>query len=259
MMTIAGSDNSGGAGIQADIKTATMLGGYASSVITALTAQNTQGVSDVMPVPSDFVQKQMLTVFNDLKPDVIKIGMLMNADIVHVVADMLDHYHDIPVILDPVLCSSSGKVLLEQDAIKALKTRLFPRCLVITPNLSELKVLSGLPISSIKTALACAHELLAQNAQAVLVKGGHACITEQVTDVVVTKERTEKYALPHIHTHAGHGTGCTLASALASFVATGYNIFDSTEQAKLYMHNALKYAPKIGSGTAPLCHNFEIL
>ena len=259
MMTIAGSDNSGGAGIQADIKTATMLGGYASSVITALTAQNTQGVSDVMAVPADFVHKQIVTIMHDMKPDVIKIGMLMNAEIVNIVADMLEKYPDIPVVLDPVLCSSSGKALLEDDAVATLKTRLFSRCMVITPNLAELKLLSGLPISSIKTALACAHELLEQNANAVLVKGGHACVTADVTDVMITKDRTEKYSLPHIHTHAGHGTGCTLASALASFIATGYNLFDSTEQAKLYMHNALKYAPKIGSGTAPLCHNFKIL
>lgn len=258
-LTIAGSDNSGGAGLQADIKTATVLGGYAASAVTAITVQDRFGVKKCQHVDAALVSEQILSVLTDRQIDVIKIGMLGCADIVKKVANILEDYPDITVILDPVLAASDGAALLDEDAIDILKKRLMPRAYVITPNLPELRILSGIKISSVKTALAAGQKLLEDGAQNLLLKGGHACITEEVTDILLTPEGSHKFSLPYLETQAGHGTGCTLASALGCYLAKGHALIDAVRMAKEYVYKTLQNAPVSGKGTDPLCHNFIML
>lgn len=250
LLTIAGSDSGGGAGIQADIKTTTILGGFATSAITALTAQNTCGVSDIHPVPIHFIQAQIQSILSDIDIHVIKSGMLFSVNIIELVANMLPPC--IPYILDTVMIAKGGAKLLQDTAIDAMKQSLFPKALIITPNLPELQALAG--GTSINHA-----EMLINNygCQAVLIKGGHAD-TDKVTDILVTKETSYQFTLPRIITQAGHGTGCTLSAALACYLAQGFILKDAVEKSKKYVYDALQAALPIGKGCYPLNHNYMI-
>jgi hydroxymethylpyrimidine/phosphomethylpyrimidine kinase len=251
VLTIAGSDSGGGAGIEADIKTITALGGYALTTITAVTAQNTLGVFGVHTMPADFVRLSMKTVLDDIGADAIKLGMLANADIIEAVAAGLPG--GVPLILDPVMVATSGAVLLPDDAIAAMLTRLLPRAAIITPNLPEAAKLTGLPVNTAAERIAAGQKLLALGAAAALIKGGHG--TENtITDTFVTPTGVQIFTHSRIATRNTHGTGCTLAAAIATGLAQNLPIADAITRACAYLQNAIATAPGFGAGHGPVNH-----
>jgi hydroxymethylpyrimidine/phosphomethylpyrimidine kinase len=257
VLTIAGSDSGGGAGIQADLKTISALGCYGHSVITALTAQNTVGVWGIHPVPSDFVRQQLEAVLSDIGADCVKIGMLFSAGIVDAVAETLQKFQIRSVVLDPVMISTSGNYLLETDAIDRLKTKLFPLTTVLTPNLAEAEALVGRHIRTIADMEAAARQLAQLGCQAVLVKGGHL-EAEQSTDVLYESfsGQLSHYSAPRIETNNTHGTGCTLSSAIAAYLAQGLELAPAIGEAKTYLQQALQQgqAYRLGQGYGPVHH-----
>ncbi len=260
VLVIGGSDSGGGAGIQADLKTITVLGGYAMSAITALTAQNTLGVSEVMGVPARFVAAQIDAVLSDLGADVIKTGMLYNASVAATVAERCAKLApQTQLIVDPVMVSSSGHELLSREGREVLLDQLLPRAALITPNLPEASLLTGLDIRSVADLGRAADALLALGASAVLVKGGHL-EGDQVVDLLRTADGDEVYFDDErIQTRSTHGTGCTLASAIAAGVAEGLTLRDAVAQARDFVRGALQNAPGLGRGTGPLNHAFAML
>jgi hydroxymethylpyrimidine/phosphomethylpyrimidine kinase len=255
-VTIAGSDSGGGAGMQADLKTFSALGVYGASVITALTAQNTQGVQGIHDVPITFIGQQMASVFDDLAVTAVKIGMLSQARIIETVAAGLDRAGAETVVLDPVMVATSGDRLLAVDAVEALREILMPRALVITPNLQEAAVLTGRPVAADETAMRIqGEELLDRGARAVLVKGGHGSGDESV-DLLVEHSGVTRFAGPRIATRHTHGTGCTLSAAIAAGLAKGMTLTEATRQAKTYLTAALQAGRrlKIGKGAGPVHH-----
>ncbi|MFO1388277.1 bifunctional hydroxymethylpyrimidine kinase/phosphomethylpyrimidine kinase [Cellvibrio sp.] len=257
-MTIAGSDSGGGAGIQADLKTFAALGVYGCSAISSLTAQNTQGVQGVFPVPPEFVQAQIKSVLSDIKVGAIKTGMLATADIIQAVAESLAE-NQIPLVLDPVMVATSGDRLLAEDAISTLINRLIPRATILTPNLLEAAALLAAPVaSSIAEMELQARSLLAMGAQAVLVKGGHGSGYD-ATDLLLTSTGVELFSAQRIDTKNTHGTGCTLASAIAAGLAKNLSSRDAVAQAKDYLHNALLHSNEltIGQGSGPVHHFYK--
>ncbi|MBL4817766.1 MAG: bifunctional hydroxymethylpyrimidine kinase/phosphomethylpyrimidine kinase [Deltaproteobacteria bacterium] len=258
ILTIAGSDSGGGAGIQADIKTASSLGCYSTSAITALTAQNTRGVYDVFPVSPQFVVEQIERILDDIGTDAIKIGMLHSAEIIEAVARCLRRFEGIPIVLDPVMVSQSGNPLLESDAVWALREYLFPQCTLITPNLHEARELVGdrSPEESAKL-------ILSMGPKAVLLKGGHGnpSTHPQATDYLVEEHRSAYFSAPWIETKNTHGTGCTLSAAIAVYLAQDYELFEAVSHGKKYLNQALQKGSKmeIGQGSGPLCHHWRIL
>ena len=256
-VTIAGSDSSGGAGIQADIKTMTALGVYAESVITALTAQNTIGVQGVVATDPAFVSLQMESVFSDIVPDAVKIGMLPSAGIVTAVADGLHAHQARNVVLDPVMVATSGAALSADEAVRALGERLLPLADVVTPNIPEAEVLSGRSIVSRADREAAAHAIQARGARAVLVKGGHG--RGDADDVLLTAEGTVTwFSQERIATDNTHGTGCTLSSAIASYLARGVDLVEAVERAKRYLTGALVHDEHLGRGSGPVNHRWQI-
>lgn len=255
-LTIAGSDSSGGAGIQADIKTFSALGVYGASAITALTAQNTRGVDDVMAVPPEFVLAQMRSVASDLKVGAIKIGMLATAPIIEAVAEGLDDFPGVPVVLDPVMVATSGDRLLDEDAVEALRDRLMPRATLITPNLREGAVLLGEPAESREQMLEGRAERLRDlGAKAVLLTGGES-IAETALDIFVDENGVQRIEAPRVETENTHGTGCTLSSAIAAELAKGESLDKAVKIAKLYVTAAIIAADEIavGQGRGPVHH-----
>jgi hydroxymethylpyrimidine/phosphomethylpyrimidine kinase len=255
-LTIAGSDSGGGAGIQADLKTFAALGVYGASAITALTAQNTQGVDAVLAVPPDFVRAQIWAVARDLQVGAIKIGMLATAPVIGAVADGLADFQSVPVVLDPVMVAASGDKLLDDDAVATLRARLLPLATLITPNLPEAAAL--LDTSEARNEQEMSEQgtaLLAIGARAVLVKGGHLR-SEQAVDLLVTAGGVERFAAPRIDTRNTHGTGCTLSSAIAAELAKGASLRDAVAEAKAYLTEALAHADElsIGKGRGPVDH-----
>ena len=256
VLTIAGSDSGGGAGIQADIKTITMHGCYAMSVITALTAQNTLGVSGILEVPPEFVAKQLDAVFPDLKPDAVKIGMVSSAALAQIIAEKLKEYRPQHLVIDPVMISTSGHRLLRQDAMDALTAELLPLADVLTPNLPEAETLTGMTIRDIP-AMRKAAQLLAEKFDAaVLVKGGH--LTDTATDVLCENGKVTELPAVRIDTANTHGTGCTLSAAIASNLSKGMSVMVSTCAAKSYLAAALRAGFDIGEGSGPLLHNYHL-
>jgi len=251
VLTIAGSDSGGGAGIEADIKTITALGGYACTAITAVTAQNTLGVQGIHAIPAALVKLCITAVLSDIGADAIKIGMLTNADIIHAVADCLPA--GIPVVLDPVMVATSGAVLLPEDAIAALRERLIPRATLITPNLPEAAKLTGLSLQSPDDHAAAGQALLRMGAAAALIKGGHA-IGEVVTDTLVQSSGVTTFSHPRLATRNTHGTGCTLAAAIAAGLAQGMSLTDAIRRARTYLQAAIATAPGFGTGHGPVNH-----
>lgn len=263
VLIIAGSDSGGGAGIQADIKTVTALGGYAATAITALTAQNTQGVFGIHEVPAGFVAKQIRLVLDDIGADVIKTGMLHNAEVIRAVVDTLADYPGIQLIVDPVMVAKGGAPLLQNDAMELLVRRLMPRAVLVTPNVPEAELIAGsigcsLRIEDCRDMEKLGRQLLATGCKAVLVKGGHLDGGE-VTDVLIESGKLQdasckSFSSPRIDTIHTHGTGCTLASAIATGLAQGMSLADSVMRAREYVQTAIKTAPGFGKGHGPLNH-----
>ncbi|MBM3376929.1 MAG: bifunctional hydroxymethylpyrimidine kinase/phosphomethylpyrimidine kinase [Betaproteobacteria bacterium] len=274
VLTIAGSDSSGGAGIQADIKTISALGGYAASAITALTAQNTQGVQAIEPASLDILKSQIESVFEDLPVAAVKIGMLHSPEVVQLVADCLAHFRPKHVVLDPVMIATSGDVLVHPSAVKALVERLFPLASLITPNLDEAAHLLGRPLKTIADMEMAGDALIAKGAQAVLIKGGHLppSAHADIVDLLVERSAadpshasTQSASIVHrfeksrILTQNTHGTGCSLSSAIATHLAHGEPLPQAVRLAQDYVHQGLLQAQsmQLGSGSGPINHFFQ--
>lgn len=254
-LTIAGSDCSGGAGIQADLKTMMANGVYAMSVITALTAQNTMGVSGIMEVPKEFLKKQLDAVFTDIKPDAVKIGMVASADLIHVIAERLSFYQPEYIVVDPVMVSTSGSRLIEEDAVNALCEELLPMATVMTPNIPETEVLTGTSIDSKEKMEQAAQALYKKYKTAVLCKGGHSIA--DANDYLYAKDGGKWFANKRIDNENTHGTGCTLSSAIASYLARDFELTDAIAKAKEYISGALADGMDLGQGSGPLNHAFR--
>lgn len=254
VLIVAGSDSGGGAGIQADIKTVTALGGYAATAVTALTAQNTRGVFGIHDVPPAFVALQMRLVLEDIGADCIKIGMLHRVDVVDAVCEVLRTLGaGIPVVADPVMVAKGGDPLLAADATEALRSRLLPRATLATPNLPEAAALVGSADGDSEPE-ALAEQVLALGPGAVLVKGGHGAGRAVVDVLAIRNERMRRYEHARIDTPHTHGTGCTLASAIATGIAQGLDIPAAVERARAYVREAIATAPGYGHGHGPLNH-----
>jgi hydroxymethylpyrimidine/phosphomethylpyrimidine kinase len=255
-VTIAGSDSGGGAGIQADLKTFSALGVYGASVVTALTAQNTRGVTGIHDVPGDFIAAQIDAVFSDLKVGAVKIGMLSQPAAIRAVAAGLKRWQQTLVVLDPVMVAASGDRLLAADAIDGLKRELFPRALIVTPNLPEAAALLDAPLATSEAEMqAQAERLLALGAKTVLIKGGHARGPESV-DLLVSPTAVARLVAERVATANTHGTGCTLSSAIAAGLAKGQRLAEAVSDAKQYVTEAIRAADNlaIGAGHGPVHH-----
>jgi hydroxymethylpyrimidine/phosphomethylpyrimidine kinase len=262
VLVIAGSDSGGGAGIQADLKTIMALGGFAMTALTALTAQNTRRVSAVLPVPPDFLRAQIDTVMADIGADAIKTGMLPDIASIEAVADFIAALTvTLPFVMDPVMVATSGDRLQSEEALHALKTRLIPMATVITPNIPEAELLLGTRIADEADQRRAAEALLALGAGAVLVKGGHLA-GERVTDILATRGATSARLVAmtgeRIASTSTHGTGCTLASAIAVGLAQGMPLADAVRRARAYVAAAIRAAPGLGGGHGPLGHGVTV-
>lgn len=252
VLSIAGSDSGGGAGVQADIKTISALGGYAMSAITAITAQNTVGVAAVHQVPPAVVRAQIQAVIEDIGVDAIKIGMLGDAITAAAIANALGET-SAPIVLDPVMVASSGAALADADTKTVIRTKLVPLCRLLTPNIPEAEALTGIKITGIDSQRAAAEALLAMGAPAVLVKGGHG-VGETITDFLLWNKGEALFESARIHTRHTHGTGCTLASAIAVFLAQKMSLIEAVRAARIYVRGAIKNAPEFGAGHGPMNH-----
>ncbi len=258
-LTIAGSDSSGGAGIQADIKTMTMNGVYAMSAVTALTAQNTTGVTGIMEVSPEFLAKQMDAVFEDIFPDAVKIGMVSSSALIEVIAERLKFYGAKNIVLDPVMVSTSGARLIEEEAVEVLKKCLLPLADVITPNIPETEILTDMTIKDEKSMEKAAQELSARYQCAALVKGGHRI--NDANDILFAADGKEPmwFFGKRIDNPNTHGTGCTLSSAIAANLANQMTLKDAVRGAKEYLSGALEAGLDLGKGSGPMAHNYRIL
>lgn len=255
-LTIAGSDSSGGAGIQADIKTMITNGVYAMSAITALTAQNTVGVTAIMDVTPDFLGEQLDNVFTDIYPDAVKIGMVSNGALIKVIAEKLKEYKAQRIVVDPVMVATSGSKLISDEAMDALKDRLLPLAAVLTPNIPEAEVLSGMEVKTEEDMILAAEKISKTYLCAVLLKGGHQL--NDANDLLYRDGSYKWFFSKRIDNPNTHGTGCTLSSAIASNLAKGYDLEGSVERAKEYISGALSAMLDLGKGCGPLDHGFRI-
>jgi hydroxymethylpyrimidine/phosphomethylpyrimidine kinase len=254
VLIVAGSDSGGGAGIQADIKTVSMLDAYAATAITALTAQNTEGVFGVLPIPPEFVRRQVEVVLDDIGADAIKTGMLHDAAVIETIAKVLqERAAAIPLVVDPVMVAKGGAQLIDPAAVEALKRLLIARAEIVTPNLPEAAILCGATIGNLAQMRAAGETLLALGCRAVLVKGGHLP-GETVADVLVTAGGARVWESPRIATRHTHGTGCTLASAIAAGLAQGQDVESAVDRARTYVQRAIAGAPGLGRGHGPIDH-----
>ncbi|HNR89978.1 MAG TPA: bifunctional hydroxymethylpyrimidine kinase/phosphomethylpyrimidine kinase [Spirochaetota bacterium] len=253
VLTIAGSDSGGGAGIQADLKTVTVLGGYGMSVITALTAQNTQGVHGIMDVPLDFIERQFDAVLSDIGADAAKTGMLATTGVITLVARKLREYRIDHLVVDPVMVAKGGASLLATDAVRTLIDELLPLAMVVTPNVPEAEALSGMRIGGIDDCRAAAMAIHTRGARAVLVKGGHADGPNAV-DVLFDGSGITEFAAPRRATSDTHGTGCTLSAAIATGLAAGRTVPEAIREAKAYITAAIEASLRLGAGHGPLNH-----
>ena len=268
VLTIAGSDSSGGAGIQADIKTAIANGVYAMSAVTALTAQNTMGVTGIHEVPPEFLAEEINEVFADIRPDAVKVGMVASVPLIRTIAERLFAHNARHVVIDPVIVAASGSRLLAEDAAGALAAELFPLAEVVTPNLPELLVLDeiagGSPESvedynSIEARIEAAQRILSRLGAPVLVKGGHTIGRSRSDDVLVTRDGVEVFPAERIQTKNTHGTGCTLSTAIASNLAKGMTLPKAVERAKAFITGALAAGLDMGHSSGPLHHGFALM
>ena len=255
-LTIAGSDCSGGAGIQADIKTMTMNGVYAMSAITALTAQNTTGVRAIQESTPDFLKQQLDAVFQDIYPDAVKIGMVSSRDLIHVIADRLRYYGAKKIVVDPVMVASAGSSLMQQDAVQTLITELLPLSALVTPNIPEAQALSGMTIQTQADMIRAARYIGDHYRCAVLLKGGHSI--HDANDLLCADSQLVWFPGKRIDNPNTHGTGCTLSSAIASNLAKGCSLTESVERAKVYVSGALAAMLDLGKGSGPMNHAFAL-
>lgn len=256
VLTIAGSDSSGGAGIQADIKTMQANGVYAMSAVTALTAQNTTGVTGIMEVTPEFLGKQLDAVMTDIRPDAVKIGMVSSGKLIKVIAEKLKEYQIEKIVVDPVMIATSGSRLISENAIAALQTYLLPIATVITPNIPEAEVLAGMKIAFEKDMIEAAKKINETYHCAVLCKGGHSL--NDANDLLYENQNATWFHGKRINNPNTHGTGCTLSSAIASNLAKGYSLEQSIGRAKVYISGALEAMLDLGAGSGPMNHGFDI-
>lgn len=260
VLTIAGSDSGGGAGIQADLKTMSAIGCYGMSVITALTAQNTRGVTGIHAVPPSFAADQIAAVFSDIGADAVKIGMLYSAELIEVIAQQLKTYGAEKIILDPVMVAQSGDKLLQDDAIQAIKEYLMPLADVVTPNIPEAEVLNDCVILNLEDMQAAAKSLAGYGSRSILIKGGHLENNDSTDFLYIAEEdRFVRLEAKRIASNNNHGTGCTLSSAIASYMARGNDIEGAVRKAKNYIQNAIRAGADytIGHGHGPVHHFFD--
>ena len=255
-LTIAGSDSSGGAGIQADIKTMTMHGVYAMSAITAMTAQNTTGVRAIQEATPEFLRQQLDAVFEDIRPDAVKIGMVSSSELSRVIADRLRYYEAGNVVVDPVMVATAGSSLIRQDAVQMLIRELLPISTLVTPNIPEAQVLSGLTIRDKEDMITAAKQIGDRYRCAVLLKGGHS--VNDANDLLYTKGELIWFEGKRIDNPNTHGTGCTLSSAIAANLALGFDLAESIRRAKEYLSGALSAMLDLGKGSGPLNHMHRI-
>ncbi len=255
-LTIAGSDCSGGAGIQADLKTMTMNGVYAMSAITALTAQNTTGVTAIQESTPEFLKQQLDAVFEDIYPDAVKIGMVSSSDLICVIADRLKCHKAKNVVVDPVMVATSGCSLMKTDAVQTLTEKLLPIATLVTPNIPEAQVLSGKTIESKEDMLSAAKFIGDTYGCSVLLKGGHSI--NDANDLLYANGETVWFEGKRINNPNTHGTGCTLSSAIASNLAKGFTLAESVQRAKDYISEALSAQLDLGRGSGPMMHNFAL-
>jgi len=257
VLILAGSDSGGGAGIQADIKTVTALGGYAATAITAVTVQNTLGVSAVHPVPLAVIEGQARAVLDDIGADAIKTGMLGGVEVVELVALILEGASSLPAVIDPVMIAKGGQALLADQALDALRALLVPRAALLTPNAPEASALTGLAVESLDQMRATGEALLRQGARAVLMKGGHVA-GPVVIDLLITPDGETQFEAVRVESRHTHGTGCTLASACATGLAQGLPLTAAVAIAWDYVHEAMLRAPGFGAGHGPLDHGWPL-
>ena len=258
VLICAGSDSGGGAGIQADIKTVTALGCFAATAITALTSQNTKGVFNVLDIPTSFLRQQMTVVLEDIGADVIKTGMLHSAEVIRTISNTLESLGDSSsLVVDPVMVAKGGHSLLQASAVDALKSELIHKADVLTPNIPEAEVLAGIEITSVDDMRRAGECLLRMGARSVLIKGGHLT-DDTLTDILLTQSEEKFYSSPRLKTVHTHGTGCTLASAVAAGIAQGLELQIATERARKYVFEAIRSAPGFGAGHGPLNHAHTI-
>jgi len=260
VLTIAGSDSSGGAGIQADLKTFSANGCYGMSVITALTAQNTRGVFGIHAIPPNFVVQQIEAVFTDIGADAVKIGMLYSAELIAAVAEALKKYGARKIVLDPVMVAQSGDKLLQDDAVDAIKVHLMPLADVVTPNMPEASVLTGHSLKNWKDTERAAETLARHGSRSILIKGGHGAENKSIDLLFLVREnRFIRLEAERIETRNNHGTGCTLSSAIAAYLAIGNDIEAAVQKAKTYMNGAIASGAEyqIGHGHGPVHHFFQ--
>lgn len=256
VLSIAGSDSSGGAGIQADLKTITCLGEYGMTVITALTAQNTMGVEGVEAVSVQMVRSQMDAVFSDIRPEAVKLGMIATPDIMEAVCEKLKEYRAENIVVDPVMAATSGSSLMENRTVRTLKEKLIPMADIITPNILEAEVLSGIKIHGKEDMIKAAEVIADYGKDAVLIKGGH--LEESADDLLYKNGKAVWFSGKRFDNPNTHGTGCTLSSAIATFLAKGCSMEESVEKAKAYVAGAIKANLDLGKGRGPLKHNYKI-
>ena len=256
-MTIAGSDSGAGAGIQADLKAFAAMGVYGTSVLTAVTAQNTHGVTDVFELPASIIGSQIDAVLSDIGADAVKTGMLSSSAVIDCVVDNLREHAIDKLVVDPVMVAQAGSRLLHEDAVDALRQRLLPMALLVTPNRWEAEVLAGLPVTDVESARRAAQELVSLGARTALVKGGH--LDGPPTDVLFDGSDFTEFTAERIQTTRTHGTGCTLASAIAACIACGQSVRDAVAASKEYITGAIRAAQPIGSGSGPVNHFYRFL
>ena len=255
-LAIAGSDCSGGAGIQADLKTMTMHGVYGMSVVTALTAQNTTGVRSIQESTPDFLKQQLDAVFEDIYPDAVKIGMVSSRELIRVIADRLRYYEARNVVADPVMVATSGSALMKNDAVQTLIEELLPIATLVTPNIPEAQVLSGLTIERKEDMITAAKQIGDRYHCAVLLKGGHSI--NDANDLLYANGELRWFDGKRIDNPNTHGTGCTLSSAIASNLAKGFTLTESVRRAKNYISDALDAMLDLGKGSGPMNHAFDL-
>ncbi len=254
-LTIAGSDSSGGAGVQADLKTFSAIGTYGMSVITAITAQNTHGVFLVEDLSKEIIQKQIEVVFDDIPPNAVKIGMVSSPEIIKVIVDTLNKYETNYLVVDPVMISKSGYSLLKPEAKENLIKYLIPKAYIVTPNTLEAEEITGMKIENVEDMKVVGEKILNLGPEYVLMKGGH--LDGDAVDVLIGKDIFEVYKSERLNRKNTHGTGCTLSSAITAYLALGYNIVDAVSNAKKYITDAIRYSFDIGSGVGPVHHFYK--
>ena len=255
-LTIAGSDSSGGAGIQADLKTMITNGVYGMSAITALTAQNTTGVTGIMEVTPEFLGLQMDAIFEDIRPDAVKIGMVSSCKLIEKIAEKLKEYGAENIVVDPVMVATSGSRLIEEEAIQTLKEKLLPLAAIVTPNIPEAEILADMPVKSAEDMIQAAKIISDTYGCAVLCKGGHSL--NDANDLLYEKGNAQWFRGKRIDNPNTHGTGCTLSSAICANLAKGYNLTDAVKRAKDYISDALAAMLDLGQGSGPMNHGFDV-